>query len=153
MKIIADTREKQGFWRFIETDAEVVRAKLDTGDYSIEGLEHLLTIERKKTPQELSQSLLAARFKRELDRMIEIPHSYILCEFTLEDLYEYPQKDKLPPRVFKKIQVKGPFLVRKVCEIMRDYPHIHFVFCHRCLSEEIAFSILKSIARKNGMYT
>lgn len=43
--IIIDTREQQP-WEF--EHYSTASRKLDTGDYSIEGLENLFTIERKK---------------------------------------------------------------------------------------------------------
>ena len=45
IKIIVDTREQQP-WDF--EFHETAKAKLDTGDYSVEGLENILCIERKK---------------------------------------------------------------------------------------------------------
>ena len=46
--IIVDTREQKP-WDFND-NFNTTKAKLDTGDYSIEGLEHILCIERKCSP-------------------------------------------------------------------------------------------------------
>jgi len=49
--IIVDTRE-QTPWTF--DNYVVASQKLDTGDYSIQGLEHIFTIERKKSVSEIA---------------------------------------------------------------------------------------------------
>ena len=57
-KVIKDTREQEGYY-FSEygTCLGMVERKLDTGDYSIEGLEDLICIERKGCAEELAQNL------------------------------------------------------------------------------------------------
>jgi ERCC4-type nuclease len=53
--IIVDTREQKP-WSF-ENYTTAIR-KLDTGDYSIEGLEHLLCIERKRSVSEIANKIM-----------------------------------------------------------------------------------------------
>jgi DNA excision repair protein ERCC-4 len=67
--ITCDTREpKNGGWEPLFT-VPTVRAKLDTGDYSLLGAEHLISIERKSLPDLLgSLTHDRARFERELMR-------------------------------------------------------------------------------------
>jgi len=52
--LIIDTREKQP-WCFDDDDdfQEIIHRKLDYGDYSIEGLEDRIFIERKSSANEL----------------------------------------------------------------------------------------------------
>ena len=46
--VIKDTREQEGYYfSKYNTCAGMVDRKLDTGDYSIEGMEHLICVERK----------------------------------------------------------------------------------------------------------
>lgn len=65
--IIVDTREQHPL---VFGNLPTVRGTLDTGDYSVAGLEHLIAVERKSLPD-----LLAClghgrdRFKRELQRL------------------------------------------------------------------------------------
>ena len=60
--IIKDTREQDGY-SFAASSSRyhtcngMVSRKLDTGDYSIEGLEDLICIERKGCAEELAQNL------------------------------------------------------------------------------------------------
>ena len=93
-QIIRDTREQKG-WVFDEEEKKsgkcritgTTEIKLDTGDYSIKGLEHLITIERKNGFSELFGNLgnktSRIRFEKEIDRMSSIPHCYILVETNL----------------------------------------------------------------------
>jgi len=75
-----DTRE-QTPWEF--GGQEILRTKLDQGDYSLEGLEHLVSIERKSLP-DLAGSITKGRdrFMREIERLrdhVKWPIIYIEC--------------------------------------------------------------------------
>lgn len=93
--VVRDTREKVGYgWSFGKTTntkrrppncSGTIITKLDTGDYSIEGYEDILAIERKEGFTELwSNYTTRARFEEEMGRMSEIKHSYILIESHLD---------------------------------------------------------------------
>ena len=62
LKIIVDTREQQP-WSFDFN--EIAVAKLDTGDYSVAGLEEILCIERKKSVSEIANNIVDKRPKAE----------------------------------------------------------------------------------------
>ena len=75
MKIIVDTREKVGKNKHIldyfdKQGIEWERRKLDYGDYTIEGLEDKIVIERKCSLDELALNFTRGRdrFKREFQR-------------------------------------------------------------------------------------
>lgn len=94
LTIIRDTREQEG-WIFDAEDKKpgyhkiigTEETKLDTGDYSIKGLEDVFTIERKAHATELFMNYTPKshkeRFEREMERMSEIKHKYIIVESTL----------------------------------------------------------------------
>lgn len=143
LKIVVDSREKYPY-TFNGEDVELIYDKLDTGDYSLDGLSNHVIIERKMSVSEISQNLINKRFTRELDRMVEIPHCFIICEFSLQNVLDFPTGANLPPKIFKKIKISGNFILKRMCEIMRDYPHVHILFCdNRYLAEEMTLSILK----------
>ena len=130
MIIIQDTREKQP-WNFEAYDGvEQVVAKIDAGDYVIQGQEQLIAIDRKKSVSELSINLGAQhqRFARELERMGNFEHRYVICEFPYEKLVMFPKGANLPKHVLKKIRVSGKFLVRRVEELSEKYG-VKFLFC------------------------
>ena len=126
--LIIDTREKRPLditcGHIYE---EVIHEKLDTGDYSIDGLQDYLCIERKGSIQEFAQNIWEARFIRELDRMNH-KYSFVIFEFTLDELLQYPDGCGLPKRVIKRIRTNGKLITSKLIEYQCTYPHIHFIF-------------------------
>lgn len=90
MVIITDTREQLNldFSKF--KNIEVVRKKLDTGDYSVSGCENHLCIERKSV-NDLVSTLISnhQRFLREMERMKSYKECYILIENSPTTLYNY----------------------------------------------------------------
>jgi ERCC4-type nuclease len=89
--IVCDTREKRAFnfdaiterrrGEDVPIDVGVVRAGLKTGDYSVQGCEAQLTIERKSV-KDLVQTIFHGRrrFVRELERMQEMMCACVLVE-------------------------------------------------------------------------
>ena len=126
--LIIDTREKTPLKITCgRIYGDIVREKIDTGDYTIAGLEDYLCIERKGAISEVATNLFEERFYRELDRMNH-KYSFVIFEFTLEELLNYPKGCGLSPRIEKRIKVNGKLLTSKVIELQLKYPHIHFVF-------------------------
>jgi len=86
LKIIVDTREQHPleFRKSKEVQGTVLK-KLNVGDYSIEGYEHKIAIERK-SPQDLFGTLGKGhkRFKREIERALDYDYFAIIveCPFT-----------------------------------------------------------------------
>ena len=86
--VIKDTREQDGYTfeaftgRYTSCKGMIVE-KLDTGDYSLEGLEDRLCIERKGRISELAINLGKdkARFMREIERMKEFEFRFLVLEF------------------------------------------------------------------------
>jgi len=110
--IIIDTREKPAYRWLFDDDHPVKVKKLDTGDYSIEGCEHLICLERK-TLSDLIGSLFHdyERFKRELVRMKKIPNRYIVIEAVLRQADVHDYRSKVHPNS----------IVGRLLAIERDY--------------------------------
>lgn len=146
MKIIRDTREKTG-WQFDWYDIEVIDRKLATGDYTIEGLEEVLCIERKKSPSELALNVgkLRKTFEKELQRMSEIRWKYILCEFPYEQLRKYPTGARMPRAKKKKVRMKGKLLAGIIYGLKEKYG-FELIFCrNREEAEDMAMSIFDDV--------
>jgi DNA excision repair protein ERCC-4 len=106
--VIRDTREQQGWWWDAEEKfagkirmAGTIEKALPAGDYSLLGYEDKIIIERKAGLCELFVNMIPSpnkeRFEREMDKLKDIPHKYILIESNLS-------KDILglsPPQIFK----------------------------------------------------
>ena len=111
--IIVDTREQQP-WSF---DHHVVSCeKLDTGDYSVRGLENTLCIERKKSVSEIANNITEKRFKDVIDRMTPYKYSFMLFEFELEDILIYPVGSNVPKRMWDKIRISPNFILKNLIE-------------------------------------
>ena len=93
--VLVDSREQRP-WSFENLETE--RGTLDTGDYSIRGLTHLVAVERKSL-----DDLLGCigrdrdRFKRELARMRGFRFRALLVEATLEEIEAGQWRSKLKP--------------------------------------------------------
>lgn len=145
--IIVDTRE-QIPWEF--GFHVTSHKKLNTGDYSIEGLEHILCIERKRSVSEIANNISEPRFKDVLDRMDKIKHSFILLEFSLDDLYSFPVGSDIPEKLWDKIKITSKYLLKYLIQIQLNR-NIHIVFCGSPdNAEKMAISIMKRIYEKYG---
>lgn len=127
--IIEDTREQRPL-DFSKADycKEVIRRNLETGDYSIDGLEDLVCIERKGSIGEIAGNIVQKRFFRELDRMRSFPYRYIVCEFPFSHILTYPYSSDIPKYKLKYIKVKPQFILKKLNEITIEYG-VHIIYC------------------------
>lgn len=138
--VIVDTREQRP-WEFEESEV----ATLPVADYAPKGFEHLVLVERKGSVAELAGSLTdKGRFERELAKLNEHPFGFVVLEFTLNDLINYPTSAKLPPFVKSRIRVRGPYLLKRLAELQIRYPRIHWVFAGT-KGKEYAMAVMKAV--------
>lgn len=143
--IIVDTREQLP-WEF--GNHTTSRTKLDTADYSIEGLEHLLAIERKQSVSEVATNITEKRFPAFLERMSEIPHKFMLFEFDLEDVYNFPIGSEIPKSKWDKLKVKNNYILKQISLFHIKYG-IHTMFCGDSdNAEKMAVRIMRTIYEK-----
>jgi ERCC4-type nuclease len=140
--IIVDTREQRP-WEF--PYHAIANRKLDTGDYSIEGLEHILCIERKKGIAELANNMTEKRFKDVIDRMRQFQHAYILIECNYDQMMNYPIGSDVPKKLWSRIKISPGFIIKFITNLSIEH-NIHVVFCG-CASwaEKTALSIMKRV--------
>lgn len=140
--IIIDTREQHP-WGF-ETLEKTV-AKLDTGDYSLQGLENIFCIERKATVSEFANNITESRFKDVIYRLSKIKHSFLLLEFDLYDVLRYPEGSSVPKRIRDKIKITPKFILKNINELQILH-NVKVVFCGDSMSAEaMALSIMRRI--------
>ena len=95
-KFVVDTREQKPY-KFREDD---VRKKLDTGDYSIEGMENEVVVERKSLSDFINSVLPGRgwkRFQKELQRMQEIDRTCIVIEGDWSNICSGNYRSELHP--------------------------------------------------------
>jgi ERCC4-type nuclease len=141
-EIIVDTREQQP-WIF-ENHIKACE-KLDTGDYSVRGLENLLCIERKKSVSEIANNITEKRFKDVVARMTRYKYSFLLLEFDFDNVLSYPIGSNVPKRMWEKLKITPNFLIKHLVELQVFF-NIKVLFCGSpSNAEKMALSIMKKV--------
>ena len=149
MIIIQDTREQSPF-SFAFYECETTVATLKTGDYTLQGYEEIVAIERKKSTSELATNLgkYRDRFEREMERLSEFEHKYIVCEFTESDLLQFPLNSSIPKRIIKYIRMNGKFMRKQLHKYEEEYG-VAIIFCDgKEEAESKVVDIFKDIIRQ-----
>jgi hypothetical protein len=140
--IIVDTREQQP-WKFMHF--ATAHKKLDTGDYSIDGLQHLLCIERKKSVSEFANNIVESRFQDVIIRMSRLKYSFLLLEFSLQEILIYPIGSTVPKKMWNKIKISPAFLLKNILELQLNHNIIVYFCGDADNAEKMAEYILKKI--------
>ena len=104
LTVIVDTREIKPF-SFAGTGFYTTKKRLETGDYTIKGLESRLCIERKGAVEELYTNLVGNPRERErqrkaFGRMLAFPYRYLFLEASSADLLQKNPFSDTPPEEF-----------------------------------------------------
>lgn len=84
-RIIIDTREQEPY----TFESESVRRKLDAGDYSIEGHETTVAVERKSLADFVNTVIHSRkRFHKELEKLTGYKRACIVVEASMRDVLE-----------------------------------------------------------------
>lgn len=143
--VIVDTREQFPYLFEDYLDAQVTTRKLDTGDYSIEGFENIITIERKEQGDFINSITNdRTRFEAEIIRMIPFRYKFIVVENKLENIE-------------KQVKERGTVNWRSVSGTIASWSvkyDVHFQFLlGRLNCQDFIYQIFKSFMRlKNGNY-
>lgn len=145
--IIIDTREQKP-WDFANADVVTTRKKVEIGDYTIEGLENRLCIERKRNVSEFIFNFTEDRFHRLIKKIQAFEWKYILLEFSIDDVMLYPINSGIPDRQLHKVKLKGDFLLKCISKL-QVYYDIHVLFCGDADNAKImALNIMKQVIEK-----
>ena len=155
--IIKDSREQEGYTfessssRYHTCEGMVVR-KLDTGDYSLEGLEDKICIERKASVVELANNIGhdTIRFTKEIERMKPFPYKFLILEFSLSDLMDFPERSGIPEADWDKLKVTNKFMLRRIMEYQMHHD-IHVIFCDS--KKNAKWTVLSILKRINEIYS
>ena len=153
--IIKDTREQEGYTfepsssRY-HTCKGMVSRKLDTGDYSIEGLEDKLCIERKASVVEFANNIGhdAVRFAKEIERMKDFPYKFMIFEFSLSDVMQFPEGSDIPEEKWGSLKITNKFMLRRIMEYQMKHG-IHVLFCDS--KKNAKWAVLSIIKRVNEL--
>ena len=160
--VIKDTREQRG-WIFNKVDrcSGMLTETLKTGDYTLKGFEDMVCIERKFSVEEIANNLGKKKkaFDAEMKRMNEFAFKYIICEFSMSDLINYPNsifsdsmKTRRPDYVqaqISKRRITGKYLLKALMEYQTWYG-VNILFCD---NKTNAFKVTDSIFKRlNEMF-
>jgi DNA excision repair protein ERCC-4 len=133
--IIIENRE----WCPFPLSGPTIRGTLPTGDYSLAGYENIMAIERK-TLNDLVMCLgpQRDRFKRELQRGMELEFFAVIIESSFEDLTSWRYRSRLHPN--SAVESISTFEIRY---------RIPFLFCGtRALAGRKCESLLRKFYRE-----
>ena len=146
-RIIVDTRE-QIPWGFEFVDKSTgelheystVSAKLDEGDYALEGAHNICAIERKSLQDYVSSITHGRdRFVAELERLQEnVQHPFVFIEANIDQVLRGEYRNNVYPRA----------IVGSTYSFAVDFPAVHFVWCgSRRYAEAQALILFADIER------
>ena len=151
--VVKDTREQEGyFFNEFNTCQGMVERKLDTGDYTIDGLENKICIERKGCIEELAVNLGQKKhaFLDEINRMKTYDHKFLILEFALDDLLKFPDESRIPDKNKVSLKITGKYILKCLMEF-QIYDGIQVVFCG---NKHNAFLLVSSLLKRlNEKYT
>lgn len=150
--VIIDTREQRGF-EFAQPlriarqkktyTVAVKRGTLTSGDYSIEGFETRVAVERKSISDLFSTlSTGRARFERELARLQEYERAAVVVEAEWSTIFrEPPSRSQLPPRT----------VFMSVVSWQQRFPRVHWwMLPGRDVAEATTIRILDRFWREHS---
>lgn len=116
-KVIQDTRERQP-WDFTwHPDCESQEIDtVKTGDYTLVGYEDKICIERKRSVGEIAINLgsKSGPFIKEFERMKGFRRAVIICEFTVDNILEFPVNSGIPKKAWSKLRINGRYIMKKM---------------------------------------
>ena len=138
MKIVIDSREQRPY-RFQDCPfVEIICGSLQTGDYSLYGLEDRITIERKELSDLLScLTHDRPRFTRELERLRGFESACVLVESSLAKIARGEYRSQVSPEA----------ALQSLVSFMANYKVPFFFAENRDQGETFAFNFLRHFHR------
>lgn len=142
---LRDTREHANHgWQFNKTKEcdGTIEKKLNYGDYSIEGFEDSVVIERKGSPGELINNLFSPdkdRFIRELENLSKFKRAWVLCEFSISDVAAHLNMLYKIRRIGLYVTVEK--FLGYIASLTIKY-NVNFVFAGKLYAKEYAKKLL-----------
>jgi DNA excision repair protein ERCC-4 len=141
--IVKDTREQNGYdFASLKPPPRLEVATLPTGDYSVKGLEGLVTVERKSLADAFgSFGRGRPRFERELARLADFAYAAVVIEADWHTILRNPP-------AFSRLNPKT-VLASVVAWTQRF--RVHFWACpNRAFAERLTFRLLERFWKDHG---
>ena len=119
---------------------------LHTGDYTLEGFDDVVCVERKASTAEIAMNLGRKKkaFQAEMERMKDYAFAFIICEFDMEDILRYPKGSSVPKRAQSNVKVTGKYLLKSLLEFQIWYD-TKILFCG---NKSNAFLVCNSLFKR-----
>lgn len=145
MIIIQDTKEKEP-WNFLFYDEckGQERKHLQTGDYTVQGYEQYIIIERKRSVGEISTNLgkKLPLFRAEFERMLTFPYRFLICEFPPEYILSFPKNSGIPPSKWGRLRLSGKYIMKTLYGLCEEFG-VEIFFCEtKERAEEVALALM-----------
>lgn len=150
--VLIDTREQSAYsFRGIKADAKhgnreaIIKTEwraLKTGDYSIDGIEHRVAVERKELGDLFNcMGQDRERFENQLRRLNELEHGVLMVEASLDRVMRgHSMSDMQPKAVLRSVMSY---------QMKPEFSRIHWWFCPgKSFAERVTFRILEMFWRK-----
>lgn len=122
--VIRDTREQENNgWVFDETkncEGMLVQT-LPTGDYTLKEYESTLIIERKGGVAEFARNIIQGRFEAELVRMESFAFPFMVLEFNMKEILEFPNGSGIPREKWPSLKITPFFMLKRLIEFELNY--------------------------------
>ena len=133
--IVIDTREQAPYtFDSINPKPNTITLGLKTGDYSLDGFEDRITIERKSLSDLYgSVGMGRDRFEREIARMVDMYFAAVVIEADWKTIIQNPPvRSKMSPKS----------VLATICAWMQRY-RVHWIACpNRMFAEKITYRLL-----------
>lgn len=148
--VIIDTQEKQPWTLSHNLINGVKYEALKTGDYTVEGLEDILCIERKADATEIAMNVSEQRFRDCLERMSAFQYKFILLESSMQKVLQFPHLEQYAQTLLKKTKVRGKYILQCITRMQVKYG-VHFVYCgNREDAQYMAINIMREVVNRHG---
>lgn len=150
--VIIDTREQHPYtFHGFNADAankkqplyiETIPAALKAGDYSVQGLESRVAIERK-SKQDLFGTFISDRQRgiAQLEKLSQLEFAAVVIESSWASILSGPDRDGIDSRSRSN---QGKTLYRSIMAWMQRYPNVHWLpMPTRTLAEHTTYRILE----------
>jgi ERCC4-type nuclease len=136
--IVVDTREQLPYkFNIVDECNGAISKKLECGDYSILNLEHVISIERKKSVAELYNNLGKdrGRFFNELENLRRIKYKFLVLEFSYDDIKKGCIYSRISPN----------YIISNLLKLQLEYG-INVIYAgNRVASQDIVKRILNKV--------
>ena len=111
-----------------------------------------ICIERKASVVEFANNVGhdQARFLREIERMSTFPYKFIILEFSLSDLMNFPVGSDIPEKDWSKLKITNKFMLKMLMDFQINHG-IHVLFCGS--KKNAKWTVLSILKRINEKYS